>query len=458
MSTKLVKTKECVYQVSASLNGDEWKKCKDLAIDALAKKINIKGFRKGKAPLSLVQSKIQPADLYSEMTHQGANHLYRQILEEHKIRPFSQPSINIDGITEDEFKCTFTITTFPEVQLGKYKDIQIPLDDFKVEDKEVNEAINKLLDDNAELVLSEGPAKIGDTVVFDFKGYIDGKEFEGGSAQNHSLVLGSNQFVPGFEDQLVGVKPNSKVDVNITFPDQYLKELANKDAKFVCVIHEVKTKVMPKLDDEFAKTLSINGVENLAELKEFERKTLLNKKEQTARETHFNKVLSTIIDNSTISIADAVVEEEVARSKQNLLKELEKNGFTYNQYKELTGATDQSIEDTFKQQSLVNLKRTLVLDKLAQVENLYISQDELNKQYQQLANTYQTDVESIKKMYGQTTAGNKLAENMLMTKIQRFIILNNKPVEKTSKAKKTTKEKETKTADNKATSTKKKKN
>lgn len=427
MANELVKKGEGVYEIKATLEGKEWKDCNNKAIDVLVKNVQIKGFRKGQAPKELAKRNIKPEDLIREWQYQGLNALYRKVLSENKLQPFAQPGVVIEEMSDDKLTVTFTITVFPEVTLGQYKDISIALDEVKVEEQEIEDAVNHVLDDNAELILKEGAAEIGDTVVFDFKGYVDGKEFEGGSAQNYSLVLGSNQFIPGFEDQLVGAKSESKVDVNVTFPEQYIKDLAGKDAKFVCMVHEIKTKKKPELNDEFVKELNIQGVNTIDELKEYEKKQIALRKEQSARSKHFNAVIDKIVEFSKVSIADEVVKNEIEGFKKNLINQIEQNGLTFAQYKEITGLTDDKIEEQFKADARNNLVHTLVLQKIAEVENLLVSRKELDEYYQRMATNYGMKLEEVKKHFNTPEAERQVVEQILNTKIQRFILANNPP-------------------------------
>ena len=425
MENEKIKKSDGVYEVKGKLEGDEWTECREKALEILSKKISIKGFRKGHAPKELIRSRINPEDLANEWINQGLNKIYRKVLRDNNLVPFMQPSVNVDEFNDKFLSATFTVTTYPEVTLGEYKGIKIPTDKFEVTDKDIDEEINKVLSDNSTLALKEAPAEMGDTVVFDFKGYVDGKEFEGGSAQNYSLVLGSNQFVPGFEEQLVGATAESKVDVNVTFPEQYIKELAGKQAKFVCMIHEIKTKQVPTLDDEFVKSLSINGVENVEQLKEHERKSIFNRKDKNSKDKHFNDVVNKIIENSAVSFADAVLDNEIKFAKENLNRQLEQNGLTYEQYKQLTGQTDESINEIYRHDCAKNLKTNLVLDKIAQVENLIISDAELNDYLTRVATSYGTDIDSVKKMLQTNGQLDGVRRNLLNNKIHRFIVANN---------------------------------
>lgn len=448
MKNELIKKENGVYEIKGTIDAKEWKDLEEKAIEILSKKVQIKGFRKGQAPIQLVRSRINPMDLLNEWTNQGLNTLYRNILREFRLNPFIQPGVNIDDQTADSLTATFKITVHPEITLGQYKGIEIELDRASVTDSDVDAEIEKLLSDNSELVLKEEPAALGDTVVFDFKGYVDGKEFEGGSAQNYSLVLGSGQFVPGFEDQLVGAKSETKVDVNITFPEQYVENLAGKDAKFVCMIHEIKTKKAPELNDEFVKTLNIGGVETVEQLKEYETKQITLRKEQQARQKHLEAVVSTICDNAEVTIADAVIKEEVSRYHRSLLSQLEQNGLTLDQYKQITGLDDEKINEQYAKEARSNLVRSSVLQKLAQVENLIVSNKELEEQFARIASTYHMDVAEVKKYYGTPEAQNELVQQILGGKLQRFILANNPPKQEEVKE-------ESKPAAKKKTATKK---
>ena len=224
------------------------------------------------------------------------------------------------------------------------------LNDFKKEFKNISidkflskESIDKLLADNAELVLSNEPAKLGDTVVLDFKGYIDGKEFEGGSADNYSLVLGSNSFVPGFEEQLVGVSAETKKDVLITFPEQYVKDLAGKPAKFVCMIHEVKTKVVPELNDEFVETLNIANVKTVEDLKKHQKNKLFNEKVRNAESDYLQRLINKICENSEVVIGEKVLEAEAKNTVEKTKQQVEQNGLTFEQYLQILGLTEENV-------------------------------------------------------------------------------------------------------------------
>ena len=459
MATQLVNKNDGVYEVKTTLSADLWKKFQDEALNKLCKKVQVKGFRKGMAPLEIAKDHISPDELINEAINLALPSMYNDVLKEHKLTPFTQPEVKVDSLENNTLTVTFEITVYPEVKLGKYKDLDVKLEKVSVNDEEVDHAITHLLEDNAELVLKDDTAQKGDTVVFDFKGYVNGKEFEGGSADNYSLVLGSNQFIPGFEDQLIGAKSESKVDVNVTFPEQYVKDLAGKEAKFVCMIHEIKTKKNPELTDDFAQSLKYNNVKTVSELKAYEKAELLKKKEQEARGVQFNTILDLITASSEIKVADAVVAKEANRLKENMIQQISQNGITLEQYKEITGTNDAQLDAQFKSQALNSLKQYVILNKVGEVENLKVNQSDVDSYFESMSQSYGMKVEDIKNYFTQQNQMNQIYENIAEMKIEKFLIANNaheesKKEEKVSPAKEV-KEEKTPVAKAKKSTTKK---
>ncbi len=421
--SELKKIGNSEFEVKYVVKDEELKKANDKALKNLASKVNVKGFRKGKAPIELAKEHISPVDLANQTINESINPAYQAVLKEHSLRPIAQPEVNVTKFDDKEIELTFKIFNEPEVNLGQYKDIKVPLDEVKVSEKEVEEAINQVLNDSAELVLKDGAAAMGDTVVFDFKGYINNKEFDGGSADNYSLVLGSNQFIPGFEEQLVGVTAESKKDIIVTFPEQYIKDLAGKEAKFVCMVHEIKTKKVPELNDEFVKELAIEGVNNVADLKLFKEKELANRKNNEAKQKQFSELLNTIINNATLEIPEKLIERHANEIKENLISQITQNGLTFEQYKEITGNDDNSLNEQFKENALTNLKQMLVLNKIGQVEHLTITRNDVENYYSNVAKQYNMKVEDVKKALSVNEQG--IINNLYNQKIERFIRVNN---------------------------------
>lgn len=441
MATKLVEKGNSIYEISATVSGETWTSAQDKALKKLASKVQVKGFRKGQAPIELARKQISAGELINEAINVCLPEAYNAAINEHKLNPFTQPEVNITRVEQDGFDVTFVVTTYPEVKLGQYKGIKAPLEVAEVTEKEINDSIDSLLAENSELVLKEGPAALGDTVVFDFKGYINGKEFDGGSADNYSLVLGSNQFIPGFEDQLVGVTSESKKDVLVTFPEQYVKDLAGKDAKFVCMIHEIKEKKTPELNDDFVATLNIKDVNTVEELKKHQETILAGQKKQQALNNQFGVILKTICDNAEISIADRVLEQEAERMKQDMIAQIEQNGLTFEQYKEITGMTDEQIAEQFKADAKNRLTEYVVINEIGKVENLVITRAEIDEYYANVAKQYNMPVEDVKKAFGANEG--RIVEQLFINKIERFIIVNNGDVAEEAKAEEPAAEKKT---------------
>ena len=429
MATKLIDKGNGVYEVTTSIGGKDWSDAQDKAVKKLAENVQVKGFRKGKAPLNLAKERLTGGQVFEEAMNIALPKMFSDVVAEHKLNVFYRPDVRPTKVSPTELEVVFTIVTYPEVKLGKYKGIDIPLEKASVSESEVKVGVDHLREENAEWVLkNDEPAANGDTVVLDFKGYVDGKEFDGGSADNYSLVLGSGSFIPGFEDQLVGAKPESKVDVNVTFPDKYVKELAGKKAKFVCKVHEIKTKKYPEIDDEFAKGLNLPGVSDVKTLKEHVKADLLHQKENQAKDKQFNDILKAIVDDAKVTIAPQVIESETEAVKKDMVNQITQNGLSYEQYKEITGMNDAQLDEQFKIQATSRLTQYLVLNKIGEVEKLVVAQNELEDYYANLANMYGMKVEEVKKALGANEA--RIKEQLIQGKIERFIIANNTKEEK----------------------------
>ena len=429
MKTELKKLENSQVEVLAEVKGDDYKKAEEKALKKLASRLNIKGFRKGKAPLNIAKDHISKGELINETINESLNPAYQEAIKEHSLRPIAQPEVNVVDFKEDELiKLSFKVSVEPEVTLGEYKGINIPLKVEEVSEKEIDEAVQNVLNNNSELVLKEGPAEKGDTVVLDFKGYINGKEFDGGSAENYTLVLGSNQFVPGFEDQLIGVTSETKKDVIITFPEQYIKDLAGKEAKFVCMIHEIKTKKVPELNDEFVKTLNLENVASVEDLRKYEQKVLETRKLNQAKNVQFQELINKIVEDSKLDLPEVLVTNEVNAMKQQFLSQLEQSGLTKGQYKEITGNDENSFETEYRKDAETRLKQELVLNAIARQEHLTITKGDLDDYYANVASQYSMKVEDVKKVFARNEA--QIVSNLFNQKITRFLSANNLEEEK----------------------------
>ena len=424
MERKINKLEHCHTEVLVTVDKDSWKKAQEKAFDKIASKVEIKGFRKGKAPKNLVKEKVNQGQVLNDAIDLILPDAYREILEQDNIKPFAQPKVDVTKISEDELEIKFIIVTAPEVELGKYSGLKVGKTEPKVTDEDVEKEINNLLDRNALLVVKEDAAKEGDTVVMDFVGKVNDEPFEGGSAENYELVLGSHSFIPGFEEQLVGHKAGEHVDVNVTFPEQYTEELKGKPAVFGCDIHEVKEKKLPPLDDEFVKEQNIPNVENVAQLKEHLKNQKLEEAKRNARNDYINKLLEEIAKNSKFDVPEEVLENQVKARKDDFLQRMSQNGLNLEQYLQIIGQTEEQFHDQLKATASKELNNYLILEEVAKKENFNeINDDELEFEFAKLADQYKMKIEDVKKAIGNQTA--EFKNNIKMSKVENFLFENN---------------------------------
>ena len=417
---KLEKSK---VEVICDLETAAWKETQQKAFAKLAANLEIKGFRKGKVPTDIAKKHIDSGSVFNEAINSSLQPAFEEVLREEKLQPFARPTVDVTKVSDTELQLKFVIVLAPEVKLGNYKGLGIKKDSCKVEEKEIDEAIEKLVAQNASLVVKEGEAKKGDTVVIDFVGSVDGKEFEGGKGENYSLELGSNSFVPGFEDQLVGHKAGDDVEVNVTFPTQYVPELAGKKALFKCKVHEVKEKVLPKLDEELIKDLNLPEVKDEASLREYEKKTLLSRKENKAQSEALNKVIDKIASDAKIEIADEVIAEEVEGMKKNMEQQVQQRGLTLEQYYQITGQKVEDVERSMKLEAEKNLRAMLCMEEIAKAEKLEVSDADVDKEMQSIADMYKMPVDKVKEILGKDMSRFKL--ELRQRKIQDFLVKEN---------------------------------
>ena len=417
---KLEKSK---VEVICDFETAAWKEAQEKAFHKLAANLEIKGFRKGKVPQDIAKKHIDTGSVFNEAINASLQPAFEEVLREEKLQPFARPSVDVTKVSDTELQLKFIIVLAPEVKLGQYKGLGVKKDAVKVEEKEIDEAIEKLVAQNASLVVKEGEAKKGDTVVIDFVGSVDGKEFEGGKAENYTLELGSNSFVPGFEDQLCGHKAGEDVEVNVTFPTQYVPELAGKKALFKCKIHEVKEKVLPKLDADLIKDLNLPEVKDEAGLREYEKKALASQKEGKAQNDALNKVLEKIVQGSDVEIASEVLSEEVEGMKKNMEEQIKQRGLTLEQYYQITGEKEVDVEARMRIEADKNLRTILCMEEIAKVEKLAVSDADVDKEMQSIADMYKMPVDKVKEILGKDLG--RFKAELRERKIREFLVKEN---------------------------------
>lgn len=423
MKNTLTKLETSKFQIDVVVDQPAWKAAQQKAFNRLAAKVSIPGFRPGKAPIAMIRSHVDPSQVLSDALNDILNPAFEQALKETKVRPLHSPEVEVTKASDTELEIRFTVVTVPEVTLGAYTGLKAERKVPSVTDDEVSESITKLLENNADLVVTENPAKMGDTLVLDFEGFIDGVAFEGGKADNYSLELGSNSFIPGFEEALVGVKAGESRDVNVTFPKQYVAELAGKDATFACVVHEVKEKVIPALSDEAVADLDIKDVKTIDELKAHQKEELLKQKADQCEREHYQALLEQIVNGASIELADEILDGEVAREEENTKKQVESNGLTFKQYLEVLGKTEDELKAQLRVDVAKSLKNYLVTMEICAKEHLLVDDAELDHEFAKIAEQYSMTVEQVKTAYGNNVES--FRDTLRQKKLQDFLLANN---------------------------------
>lgn len=397
MERKITKLEHCQTEVLVSFNAQEWEGAQKKAFEKLAKDVKVDGFRKGKAPENLIKKQIDEVKLMDEAINTLIPGAYRAIIEEDKIEPFARPDISVTKFSDSELEVKFLITTAPEVKLGQYKGLSIGHKTVNVTLEDVAAEIAKLQEENATLVIKEGKAELGDTVVIDFEGFVDGTPFEGGSAKNYELQLGSHMFVPGFEEQCVDHKAGDAFDVEVTFPEQYVENLAGKKATFKTVLHEVKMKKLPELDDNLVKELKLEGINTVEDLRKSKRRELEENQKREYRKEYLDKVLDEVAKDSKIEIPSQVIDSDVEARKKDTEQKMNQSGFSLAQYLEMTGQNEEAFDAALRKESEIFVRNYAILDTIAKAEGIEIGEAELELEYAKMADMYQMKIEDVKK-------------------------------------------------------------
>ena len=380
----------------------------DLALDAafnkVVKEIKVDGFRPGKLPKSIYVSRFGWESLYNEAIEFAFQATYPMALREALVYPVDDPKVDLvdpAAIAKgSSFDYTVEVDVWPNVHLGEYKGVSVKKQSTRVLKKDIESYINNVLKGKAENVIKEGEAQLGDTVVIDFEGFVDGVAFEGGKGENYSLELGSNSFVPGFEEQLVGAKSEDEVEVKVTFPENYHAELASKEAVFKCVVHEVKTKVVPELNDDFVKELEIENVNTVAEYQEHVKALLKEQKVKAAEQQFEADCIKAVLDKSYAEFPQSLINQGVEREIQRVAAQAKQYGLETEMLLQYYGFENM---DDFKKKAEENVRleflRELVFEEIIKLEGFVATEEELEAKYLEIAGGDQSKVKQTKKQY-----------------------------------------------------------
>ena len=401
-------------------------------------KINIAGFRKGKAPLAMIEKMYGPEMFYEDAANELIQTAYEKAYDEVDIEIVSRPTIDVTQIKKGEpFIFTATVAVKPEVTLGEYKGVEVTAADVSVSDEEVDAEVNKALEQNAKKVdVTDRAVEKDDETIIDFEGFVNGVAFDGGKGTDYPLTIGSGAFIPGFEDQIIGKNIGEEFDVNVTFPEDYhSKELAGQPAVFKCTVKSIKKKVVEEASDEFASEVS--EFETLAEYKADIKKRLEENKKAQAEQAKEDEAVSKASANSTIEIPQPMIESQKEQMAQDFAYRLKAQGMNMEQYFQFTGFDKARFYETMEPQAISRIRTRLTLEAVAAAEKLEVTEEDMNKEYEEMAKQYSMEVEKVKEIFGDRDK--ELKADLLCRKAAKLIAENAKEAKAEKKTAKTKK-------------------
>lgn len=428
MSVKWEKQEGNEGVLTFELPAEKFDDALDKAFKKVVKDIQIPGFRKGKIPRKIFEKRFGVESLYQDAVDIALPDAYVQAIDEAGIEPIAQPDVDIEKIEQGEpLIFTAKVEVKPEVTLGDYKGLEVEEESVEVTDEDVDHELEHQREHQAELVVKEeGTVEQGDTVVMDFEGFMDGEAFEGGKGENHSLEIGSGQFIPGFEEQLIGKAAEEETEIEITFPEDYhAEDLAGKQATFQVKIHDIKFKELPELDDEFAKDVD-EEVETLDELKKKKKAELEEQKKQAADNQKRETLIEKASDNAQVDIPDPMVDTELEQMVREFEQRLQAQGMTMEMYAQFSGQDEDALKEQMKDDAAKRVKTNLTLEAIVNAEGLEASDEDVDAELEKMASMYGTDVEQLKQMLGGNA--DAIKEDLKMRKGIDFLVEHSKTV------------------------------
>ncbi|EGY1136784.1 trigger factor [Listeria monocytogenes] len=402
MSVKWEKQEGNVGKLTFEIEQEKVKEGLDRAFVKVRKTLNVPGFRKGKVPRQIFNQRFGEEALYQDALDILLPEVYSAAIDEAGIDPVDTPQVNIESMEKGEtWVLTAEVTVKPEVKLGDYKGLEVEKRETELTTEELEAELKQLQERQAELVVKEdAPAENGDTVILDFEGFKDGVAFEGGQAENHSLELGSGQFIPGFEEKLVGLKAGDEADIELTFPEEYhAEDLAGQPVVFKVKLHEIKTKEVPALDDELAKDID-EEVETLDELKEKISKRLQEAKEESVAQAKQEEVIAKAVENAEVDIPHAMVHHEADHLMNHFAQDLQAQGLTPELYYQFTGQTEEAMHAQMEKDAEKRVKMNLVLEAIAEAENIEPTEEAIDEEISTLAEKYGMEKDAVRTALG----------------------------------------------------------
>ena len=410
-------------KITIKIEGEEWQKALDKAFKKKVKEVKVDGFRKGSVPKNIYLEKFGLESLYMEAVDSCLNDAYKKALDKSKVEPVVEPKIDIPAIDKDSVTFTITLVGKPEVKLGEYKNLKIKKDKVGVDQKEIDAEIEHLREQFAEIrVKEDGEVEDGDTAVIDFKGYVDGKELEGGSGENYPLEIGSHTFIPGFEEGVLKMKVGDEKDLELAFPKDYVKDLAGKKVTFHVTLREIKTRVLPDIDDNFFKDLGYDKVTNASELAKEVEKVIKERKQREIDDRFIEEVLNKAAENMKVDLSAEIIDDEVHRMLHQFENQLQMQGLKMEQYLEFSKLTMEDVHKNMEPEAIKRIKYRYLLEAVAEAEKIEVTDEEANKDAEEMAKNYGISKDELLKAFGSMEV---LKYDSKMRKTLEFLKTNN---------------------------------
>ena len=404
--SEIKKVENAKVEITSVVDGEKWAEAYNKAFNKLAAKTSIDGFRKGKAPKNILKKVINPQSVCYEAVDEIAQSVLEEAIKEHSVELIDRPELNLGTVNETSCTFIFTCPVPPDVELGDYKNLGYHVEEVSVTDGDVEAELDKLKEQKAELeIKEEGELENGDISVIDYEGFKDGVPFEGGKGENFELTIGSGQFIPGFEEQLIGMKTEEEKEINVTFPENYhVEELKGQPVIFKVKLHEIKKKVLPELDEELIKDLKIENVNTLDELKEYYRANLLKSRKDWAENKALDEAINKLVEEATVEIPEVMINSMCNNMINEYGQQFMAQGLSMEQFRSMFGENVDGLRNAFRPEAEKRVKTNLCLNKLAELENLNVGAEDLEKYYSDLAETYSMPVEDVKKYIPESNA------------------------------------------------------
>lgn len=389
-------------EVNIKIEGKEWEKAIEVSLEKALKNTKIDGFRKGHVPKDIFLKKYGKESLYADAVEEVLDKAYTKALEENKdIQLVAQPQVSIKNVDEKHVEFVFTLTTKPEVKLGKYTNLGVEKEKVTVTKEEIDHEIEHMRSHYAESVIKEGAIESGDEAIIDFEGFKDGVPFEGGKAENYSLKIGSNSFIPGFEDQLIGMNAGETKEIEVTFPEDYhAEDLKGKKATFKVTVHEIKTTVIPEINEEFFEDLGMEGINTLESLEKQVEENIKAQKEANAENKYIDELLDKASEGVEVNIPHVMIDEEVERMLEQYKQQLSMQGISIEQFYQFTNSNEQALKEQMHKEAEKRVKLRLMLEEIAKQEKIEIKEEEIKEENKRLADRYKMDEQEFLNAFG----------------------------------------------------------